>query len=481
MLLWAVQIILAALLTPVLTRLLGPSRFGVVAAGVAIMQLLFAIGSFGMSVAIQRAFTEPDGDERARRLTAVSIVIAAVTVALAYGTGSLWCPLIGLGPFPAAIRYAVLWSGLSVITNTCLALIRSRNQLGVFALVVLLQSIVAEAVALGLVVIVHRTAAEYLLGQMVCQAAAAAAAVWACRPLLPAPRDRPMLAGALRYASALVPAMVAGFVIDASDRLVIQADLGTRAVARYSVASNIGGLTLVLLWVLNSAWLPRLYAIKDAVVRRSVLTASRNGLYALVALVALGLTLAAPVLLSIWMPANYHPHGLVLVTMVIAASAVPVAGGQAYSRALLVHDRSVPVAVAAVIAAAANFGLNLALVPVLGIDGSALVTFVSYSVQLVLLRFWAQRVVRLPLPPIRVLVLVLLALGVALASTALPWTVATVVGRLGLAVVIGAVFLAQLTSVLAPQRLPALQGRLRWLRLEVFEGDEASIEAMLDP
>jgi O-antigen/teichoic acid export membrane protein len=382
LILWAIQIVLAALLTPVETRLLGPSSFGVVAAAVAVMQLLVQVGSFNLQTAIARAYTRPDGEANARRLVVLAIAVAGTLLILAYTTGPYWCDAIGLRHFSTPIRYAVIWAALTAVTNATFGVLRSRDQLGWFATVAVIQSVVAEAVAVALMVFIHRTPTMYLFGQMVCQGLAVVVGLVATRPKLPRIRDLPVLGDALRFTAPLLPAAVAAFAFDVSDRLVIHADIGSAATARYAVARNIGGFAIILLSVLQNAWMPRLFALKDQAVRRTVMAASRDGIYALVACFALAITLASPVLLLIWVPASFRPSTLVLVSGLIAVSAIPAAGGQSSIRVLILNERSTMVAVTMVLGAALNLALNLAVVPWLGIYGSALSTLIAYSLML---------------------------------------------------------------------------------------------------
>ena len=53
---WALQIVLAAALTPATTRLMPKTAFGQAAAGIAVMQLLNCICGFGLYTAVQRAY-----------------------------------------------------------------------------------------------------------------------------------------------------------------------------------------------------------------------------------------------------------------------------------------------------------------------------------------------------------------------------------------------------------------------------------------
>jgi O-antigen/teichoic acid export membrane protein len=281
MLLWGVQLGIAALCTPIITRLLGVSQFGLVAATLAVVQVVAALTSFSLQSAVQRVFANGDGDRDARRVVTLAVVLALGMWALVDVTGPLWSQALGLGGYGPTMQYGVAWAALWAITNVALGLIRSHDRLLAFALVTLLQSVVAEVLGLMLVVFAHRTASGYVLGHLVAQSAAVALALIVARPMLFRRRDLPMLAGALGYSVGLVPAALASFVLDTSDRLIVRADLGPAAIARYAVAYNVANLTMVLLYVLNTAWMPRVFALADTRVRTSVLAESRDFLYAL--------------------------------------------------------------------------------------------------------------------------------------------------------------------------------------------------------
>ena len=460
--LWAVQLVLASLLTPVTTRLLGAREFGTVAAAIAVLQVMVAIGGFSLFTAVQRAY-ERSGEEAARRIVTLSINVSLLVFAASYATGDLWSPLLGLGHFPAVIRYALTWAMLSAITNAGLSHLRSCNRLPQFAAVSIVQSVVAEAVALGLVILVHHSAAEYLLGQMLLQAVAVGLVIVFVRPRRLEAADGRLIRETLIYGATLVPAVLSSFVLDASDRLVVHADLGPSAVARYVVARNIGGFMIILLAVLNAIWMPRLFALKDPAVQREVLASSRDGIYGLVISAMLILTMASPLLLWIWVPPSYHPGGLLLVTALVAVASLPMAGAQSQTQVLLVGDRTSPVALGTMVAAGLNLLLNLALVPILGIEGSALITLGCYGVQLAILQRYAMRTMRVRRPSARLLSVAVVGVGVSLGSTALPTTWPGIAVRVLIALVAAALFISQLVSMVLPGRIAIVDRGALWL------------------
>jgi O-antigen/teichoic acid export membrane protein len=425
------------------------------------MQLLNCLFSFSLYTAVQRAYAGEGGEDHAQRLVALAIIISLVTGSVAYATGRWWCPAIGLGPFPAQIRYAVLWAVMSAITGPALGLVRSRDELRGFVAASFAQSVFAQALALCLVVVVAATAAEYILGQLIGEVLTALIALSIARPRLPRRIHAPMMANALRFSSALVPAAIAGFLFDASDRIVINGDLGPSELSRYAVARNIGGFALVLLQLVSLVWMPRLFAIKDNATRRNVLASSRDGLYVLVITFVIAVTAASPLLLRLWAPPSYHPDGLLLITALIAAGALPAASGMIYTQVLVLSDRTKAVAVAAVAVALLNLGLNLIFVPVLGIDGSAGITFFCYAA-VALCSYWMAGA---SAPPTNMRALGFATAGVAvcIASASLPSTGVVVVLRLIVATAAVLVFLVRLAALVHPashETLRSLLGRV---------------------
>jgi len=384
LLFWFLQVLVAALATPVATRLLGAGEYGVFAAANAVMQVLFVLGGCGLSVAVQKFF-EDRGADAARRLLTLSIVAAVVLTGIAHLTGPLWSGPLGFGDYQGAVRLAVLWAGTSAVTAALLAMLRSQDRLLAFSCVSLLQSVVAEALSLVLLVVLEPTGRAFVLGRLIAQVLAVVVGVALTRLRALRVGDLPLAKGALVFGLPLVPAMLGSFVLGAADRFLIQDQLGQVAVAQYSVAYNIAALPMLVLSVLNTVWLPRFFAVGSGADGDAMLTASRDALYRLLAPVMVGLSVAAPIVLRVWAPADFHPDDLLLVTAVVIVSAVAYTAGLSATRALLAASRTRMIALAAVVASVVNVLLNLWWIPIWGILGAALATAAAYSLQHVLL------------------------------------------------------------------------------------------------
>jgi O-antigen/teichoic acid export membrane protein len=385
MITWVVQLVAAAVVTPFITRLLGPTEFGSVAAATAVMQVLFVIAGCGLQVAVQRWFAEEDGPATAARLLTLSILVSAVVTLLALVTGPLWSPRLGFPAWNLTLQAAVLWAGASAVTAAALALLRSHDRLFWFAVVSLLQSVISEALSLGLVVTVRDTAASYVSGHLMAQVMALTVGLALVRPRSLRWRHVLLVRAALRFGLPLVPAALGAFVLNSADRLMVQSALGQEAVARYQVAYNIGALPMLVLSALTTVWLPRFFAVTDDDERQTVVATSRAALQRLLVPVLVGMAVASPVALRLWAPPAFRPTDLMLVTTIIIVTAVPFTALQSVMRDLLARSATRAVAGTTLAAAAVNIGLNLVLIPALGINGAAVATFLAYAAQHALL------------------------------------------------------------------------------------------------
>lgn len=433
-LLWAVQLGCAALLTPVTTRLLGADQFGLTATANTLMQVLFVLAALGLHVAVQRQYERPGGPRDARRVLGAALMLAVAVGAVAWASIPAWAAALGLGASTGLLRAVVVWAVTSAVTAVALALLRSRDRLGAFASVSLLQSVVAEAASLCLISRYGATAAHFVLGQLAAQGAALALALLLAPPLPVRVRDLPLVRDALRFSLPLVPAVLGTFVLSMADRLVVQSELGATPVVRYQVAYNVASAPLLLLSLMYAAWMPRFFAGDGT----AVVAAARDALYRLLGPVLTGFSLLAPLVLRVWAPASYRPGELTWVVLPIVLTAVPFAAQLALGQALTVRGRTGWVALGTLAAAVANVVLNLWLVPVWGIAGSALATLLAYVLLASMLSVCVRRYAPVPRPSWRGRALLALSAAAATVVPVLPSGGVAGVGiRLGLALLAG--------------------------------------------
>ena len=113
--------------------------------------------------------------------------------------------------------------------------------------------------------------------------------------------------------------------------------------------------------------------------RSRLLASSRDMMNLLLIPVVCGLAAGAPVVLRVWVPKSFHPAQLTPIVAIVAICTFPFAQFTANLRALMSEGKTGRAAVATLVAAAVNIGLNVLMVPFLGITGSAVATVLSYA------------------------------------------------------------------------------------------------------
>jgi len=430
----ALQVVLAALVTPVLTRLVGVREFGQLALAIAAAQLLGLTFSLGLPFAAQKVFAGQDGDRRSRGVLALSAAFAVAASLAAVLAAPAWGPAVGLDLVLDA-RLAALWAACFALTLTSLAMLRSRDRLRMAVFVAALQSVGAQLVGVLLLYWWEPTVTSYLCGLIIVQGAAALIGLLTLRPVWSALAAIRRYGPSFQFGLPMVPQQLSGFILGVGDRIVVRHILGSAAVGRYSVAYNVGSLGFILLTFLGSVWMPRIYAVADRAARSRLLASSRDMMNLLLIPVVCGLAAGAPLVLRVWVPKSFHPAELTSIVAIVAICTFPFAQFVANLRALMAGGKTGRAAVATLVAAVVNIGLNVVMVPFLGITGSAIATVLSYALCARLTRPPVSSGLRVPAASVLLRTLIGGAVAVTLAIGVLPtsplWLVIRLVMGLG--------------------------------------------------
>jgi O-antigen/teichoic acid export membrane protein len=429
----AAQVILAAVITPILTRLVGVSQFGQLALAIVVAQLLGVTFSFGLPFAAQKVFAGEDGDRRSRGVLAISALLAVATSLVVVLAAPAWGPVVGLDRVLDA-RLAAVWAACFGLALTSLAMLRSKDKLRMAIFVGALQSLGAQAAGVLLLYWWAPTVTSYLCGLIIGQGAAALVGLLVLRPDWSALAAIRRYGGVFLFGLPMVPQQLSGWILGVGDRVVVRHVLGSAAVGRYSVAYNVGSLGFILLVFVNQAWMPRIYAVADRVARSRLLASSRDMMNLLLIPVVCGLAAGAPVVLEVWVPQSFHPASLTPIVAIVAICTFPFGQFLANLRALMSEGRTRQAAVATLVAAAVNIGLNLVMVPVIGITGSAIATVLSYALCARLTRPSVSSGLRVPGASVLLRTLIGGAMVVTLAIGVLPTSPVWLVIRMAIGV-----------------------------------------------
>jgi O-antigen/teichoic acid export membrane protein len=424
------QTLAATIVSPVLAHLIGPDEFGRLASAIALYQLLSVLCVLGLDQAlvIQRA---EDGDNRAAQgLVAVSFAVTAAVVVVTALTAPLWGEALGFASSSSLLLVTFLWTGPGAAVQVMLSMLLSQDRLKVFTLVSALSAVGGQLVGILLLVLVGRDATTYAWGGVVSQLAAMLIGIAVTRPRLRGLLELRTARRALRLGGPLAIGGLAAFVLNAGDRIIIQRLLGAEAVGRYQVAYTVGYVVVLLMVFVSQAWTPRFAAIRDRGQRLALAGVARTELYHLLMPMILGITLGAPFALRIFAPPSFAPQTLTTVVFLVALSAFPVAASGASGRELVTLRRGRSVAAVACLAAVANVGLNLVLVPPYGIEGSAAATVLAFTLAAAVQVRLLPRSQPWPRTRARLWLAVAGCCLAAAASTQLPQTTGWIIARL---------------------------------------------------
>jgi O-antigen/teichoic acid export membrane protein len=388
---FAAQSVVAIAVTPIITRLLGPTEYGNLAAVLAVAQVIQIVAGLGLSAGVQRHYADEEGDAESRGIVVAGLVAGIAITVVLFATLPLWASSLGFSSSGAALRYGVLWAGLYAVSVTVIALIRSQDRLIPFLWVTISQSVGGQALGLVLMLEGHRDAAYYLAGLLIGQGIGLIAGLCWIRPGWDGVRRWRASRHVAAFSLPLVPFMLAGIILNSGDRIVIRRELGLDAVGRYQLAYSAAGALLLVLNLLNQAWEPRIYAVKEDRTRRKVLARSRDTLYYLEIPILLSMSLLSPFLLHLLAPKSFDVASLLTVFSLVAISAVPYTAYLAHMRLLMVERSTLHLAWITPVCAAANIALNVVLIPHFGIAGSAAATLICYGCLAVLVGLIARR------------------------------------------------------------------------------------------
>ncbi|HMO45584.1 MAG TPA: lipopolysaccharide biosynthesis protein [Rubrivivax sp.] len=380
--------LLALVLLPLLTRAIGAADYGAWTQTLVSSSLLLPLVLFAFPTTIVRSFAAAArAGERLpnfRRLGAIALALLCIVSAgawLARVPVARWIwgdesrvllvpALLGVLAGDAAVEFANAW-------------LRAAGRIGWIAAGLLLRSVLRYAVVWVLVVPGRLPLAAWLpayaLAQAVLGMGLLALAAWLLRrqarsaPLADAAQVPEPLGSMLRFSAPLVALALFGALNASLDRFLLVRGLGLETVAVYAAAMSLcavpGTLHAVLGFTLFPALARAWHEGRRGEARR--LTRRALSVFAAAAVpLAAAIAAAGPWLLPWLTTAGYRPAWPVFVGQSLAV--VSFGLYQILLYPLLLDGRSGRVLRMAMVSAAANAALNLALIPLLGMSGAAL-------------------------------------------------------------------------------------------------------------
>jgi O-antigen/teichoic acid export membrane protein len=402
------------ILVPIYTHQFSPADFGLLA----LMLVLYGVGKqvydLGFTNSVARFFfdegKEDENSLREMRTTSLAFLAAyagMLTAALCLFAGT-WSSLLTQsdrhGDLIQIVAITLYADTLSIVPLT---LIRMQERSGVFLIITLVRLVTSLGLSILFVVVLDWGVSGALLANAIPAAGILAAL------LLEHPRDlrghvsgellRQMLAFGLPF----FPVLLCSWVIDASDRYLLEIFRTRDEVGFYSLAYRFAQVMQIAVAAFSMGWAPLRYRIYEQPDAQAVYRRLTNGYVVVASVLAVGLALFAEEIVDIIAPPSYASAATVVPFLVLAY------GLQGLYYLMVtgmgVVKRTVPMAWIALVGATVNVGINLVAIREFGMKGAALTTVLAYVVLVGGSWYASQRVYPIPYDWLRIGKIVALA------------------------------------------------------------------------
>ena len=414
---------LAIILVPIYARQLGSEGYGTVALLTTTLSTATLIATLAMPQAFFREYLREavdDGQRRAVLRTTLGLRLIASLSALALMLLLAW-PLAELilggadsWPLMALLGVVVLFDTPNLVP---LSFLRAERRPRPYAVLSFSRAVLGSVLIIGFVVGAGLGPLGVVLGSALSALAAAVAgmALLARDGRLGISLDRALVRRMLAFGLPLVPAALAGWALNLSDRYLVNAFDGRAAVGVYSAGYTVGlAINALAIAPFSLAWGAAYWEISRRVDAPAVISRVLTGFTALASFAALGLSALATDAFRILLTPEFEPGRFVTPFSAFAFVGYGMFTILTTGINLAGQTRRLPFIMGS--AAIANVGLNLALIPALGYIGAAISTILGYGLLAVIGGLASHRVYPVRWEVGRVALIVGLAMALAAAA-----------------------------------------------------------------
>jgi len=405
-------IALASLVSfPMFTRLFSPGDYGILSLVSATLTFLTSVGKAGSQHSIVRFYSEVKAGTRPTGLTGYYSTVL-FGMALTGGAATIvWALLSQL--IPDSVWHDSRLRGLFLLTASIIFvrviesgvcnLLRAQERSAPLVFYVVAKKYVGLAMILATVVFLWRSPSGFFGATLASEAIAVGCLVFlAWRSLSPrlSAFDTSLFREILAFGIPMLGYEIAGITLSIGDRYVVQNKMGSAALGVYSATYNFCDyVQAILIASVGTAIQPiynRLWEEKGREATEAFLEKALYYYVLMSAPVVAGLAAVGPELLPLLASSKYLA-GVGIIPYVMLGMAMDGAT-TIFNSGLYIHKRTKTVLGLISLCAAANLGLNLLLVPHLGLVGAGVATLLAYWLLLLLGGVFSRPLLRVRVP-----------------------------------------------------------------------------------
>jgi O-antigen/teichoic acid export membrane protein len=382
-------------LIPIYARLLSPTEYGLLGITLAVMNLASLGLMFGVYAAVARLYFDYSDDMERRvflGLTWGFLTLAPLVVLVGFDrVGSLifggWLRQVPYDPYIRLALWSAYLSNFGLLPTT---IFRNREQAGRVLALAVCATTLSVASMLLFVVVFKQGVAGIVVASLLANLAMAGVYSWVMAREVKFAWRPAVLQKTLVYSLPFWPHALAGWLLNLSDRILLERFVPLAQVGLYSLGYQIGQALSVLIEAGNQAWAPFFFRSQTEQPQSPVMP--KMATYFVLAASGLCLTsalLARPAL-RVFTPENYWASEPV--AAIIAIGFLALAPYYIWANALM-HSKTVSgFPIITMLAGIINVGLNLIAIPRWGIVAAAVNTVLGYVALAVFSSILASRV-----------------------------------------------------------------------------------------
>jgi O-antigen/teichoic acid export membrane protein len=414
----------AILLVPIYARVLGTEGVGVTGVLNSIISLSLMLVGLALPQAFFRWYLREASDHQER----THVLGTTLAIRIAASLAGFAVVLLAMLPLTALLyngaNLAVFALGAPIVlfdsfNGLPLSFLRAERRPRNYVVIAITRAVTGTVLILFLVVSLELGVIGVSLGSAIAAALSASIGAWVLwragvwRPIL----DRDLSRAMLAFAFPLVPAAVAGWTLNLADRPLLQAFTGSAAIVGVYTTGYTAGLVINALAIqpFTLSWSTTFWEVSRSDDAPRTFARTLTWFLAIASAAALFLSAIGTDVIRLLFPPAFEESRFIVpfsaFGFVLYGAYTIVATG------LNIVGRSGLIATSMIAAAAVAFGLNLVLIPLLGMYGAAISTVVGYGLLAILAGWQSQR--HYPVPWQLVRAVVILGLAAALSALAL--------------------------------------------------------------
>jgi O-antigen/teichoic acid export membrane protein len=384
------------LMLPLLTRLFSPADYGLID----LMATFTSVATMLMSLSLESAIARMwhDTPEHANRTRLLTSVIAFVAASASVIFLAIWVVLIVLEFIPIGLAniapIALVASATAVLMSIASIpqiVLRMERRIVMFGILQIANTGLGIVFALVMILHFRMGLLGLFFGYLTASALALGVSLYATRQYMQFTISRSDIEEGLKYSLPMLPAVLLRWSNNQVDRLILLPLLGLGAVGVYGAAAMIAMSIGVLGQVFQLAWLPVALAQLDQPSRNSYFRKSLTAYLAVMTCISLFIVAYSREIL-ILLTRDDYASGYVVIPWLVGAH-IFYGSASITNIGMLITKKTGGNSIAAALGTAVNIALGLVLVPVFGIIGAAVGTFIAAALfTSLLLRFSLRQV-----------------------------------------------------------------------------------------